>query len=47
VSTRSTPPPSAADLLDRLAKDLREAAGKMLAMASVAEDIAKMFRGQP
>jgi hypothetical protein len=46
MSTRSTPPPSAADMLDRLAKDLREAAAKQLAAANQADQIAKLMRGQ-
>jgi hypothetical protein len=46
ASTKSTPPPSAADMLEKLAKDLRETAGKLLAGSRDAEELAKLFRGE-
>lgn len=44
--TKSTPPRSPADLLEQMARDLRELAQKALATANDAEAIAKAFRGQ-
>lgn len=46
MSSKSTPPRSPADMLEHLAKDLRELAQKALATANDAEAIAKAFRGQ-
>lgn len=45
TSSRSTPPASPATMLDTLAKDLRDFAGRLLAMASHAEELARLFRG--
>jgi len=46
AATKSSPPPSAATMLERLAKELRELAAKALATANDADAIAKVFRGE-
>lgn len=46
ASTKRTPPPSPADLLEHLAREARESAARLLALANDAEALAKAFRGQ-